>query len=188
MLEQLDSYFNRYAPFSASEIESIFESLKIESYAKKFFLLEAGQTCHYKFFIFDGLVRTYYLDAGTEFITQFAIENWWVTNMESFALQEPSLLNIQTLEPSKVGLLHRDKLDQLYEKSPNLERAFRMMAENMLIAVQRKSDFFMKKDAEEKYQNLMSKIPNLTQRVPQYMIASYLEMTPEHLSSLRKKK
>lgn len=144
--------------------------------------------CKFQYFITEGLVRTFYIDdSGFEKIVQFGIENWWVTDMNSFIKQKPSLLNIQALEETTILCIKKQNLDLAYDKSPKIERIFRKITENWLIAQQKNSHFYMKASSKERYFELINSFPNFVQRVPQYMIASYLDITPEYLSELRKK-
>jgi CRP/FNR family transcriptional regulator, anaerobic regulatory protein len=187
MKEQIRTYFNRYVEFNDSEIDEIYFKLVSKTFKKKEYILREGQICKYKYFIITGLVRSFYIDhKEAEKITLFAIEDWWVTNMESFVNKTPSLVNIQALEPTTVLRLSKEALEELYVSIPKLERLFRMITENMLIAIQRKNDVYMQMKSKERYDDLIKTFPDFIQRVPQYMIASYLEMTPEYLSELRK--
>lgn len=188
MKEQIKEYFNRYVDFDESEIDLIYSRLNFKEFSKKEFLLKEGMVCKYNFFILNGVVRSFYIDEkGKEKITQFAIDNWWVTNLESFVKQNPSTQFIQAVEDTTVLCLSRDTLDVLYKECPKLERFFRIITENMLIANLRKNDVFLQMKSKERYYDFVKKLPDFIQRVPQYMIASYLEISPEYLSELRKK-
>ncbi|WMX17437.1 MULTISPECIES: Crp/Fnr family transcriptional regulator [unclassified Aureispira] len=186
---QLQNYLNRYdLRFETAEVDFIYQKLEQKTIKKRGWLVQEGQVCRYYFFILQGLVRTFYIDdKGNECITQFGIENWWITNLESFKHQTPSMVSIQAIEPTSVLRLSHSDMEMLYEKVPKLERLFRIITERTLIAIQRRSDFYMRKGSKERYDFLMQTIPNFAQRVPQYMLASYLEITPEYLSELRKK-
>lgn len=188
MKNQLKKYLDRYVQFSESEVDQIFEKLSVKKFRKKEFLLREDQICRYNYFVITGLTRSFYIDEkGNEKITQFALENWWVTSMESFIKQTPSYLSIQAIEETVVLRLYKDDLMKLYDAVPKLERLFRMVVENMLISSQRKNDIYLKMSSKERYMDLIGHFPSFAQRVPQYMIASYLEITPEYLSQLRKK-
>ena len=108
--------------------------------------------------------------------------------MESFIKESPSTQNIQALEETTVLYLSKETLETLYRKVPKLERLFRIITENMLIANLRKSDVFLQMQSKERYTVFVQQLPNFIQRVPQYMIASYLEITPEYLSELKSAK
>lgn len=186
MIENLKKYISKYVMLQNGELEYFASLLEAKTFTKKEYLLHSGSICKYQFFLVKGLVRTYYVDdSGTERIVQFGIENWWVTDMNSFIHQEPSLVNIQAIETTKVLCIRKDRLDQAYAKSHNIERLFRLITEKWLIAQQKHSQY-MKSSSKERYLRLVNAIPNFVQRVPQYMIASYLDITPEYLSELRK--
>ncbi|WP_282081256.1 Crp/Fnr family transcriptional regulator [Aquimarina algiphila] len=188
MKNQLYKYLNRYAKFDNVDIELIYKNGVIQTYDNKEFLLEQNSVCKYKYFISKGLVRQYKVeDSGNENISAFAIENWWITNLDSFINETNSLNAIQALEETTVLQITKENLEHLYSKIPKLERAFRIISENMLIAFQRKNELHMNKNSEKRYYNFVEKLPNFSQRVPQYMIASYLNITPEYLSEIRKK-
>jgi len=94
---------------------------------------------------------------------------------------------IQALERTSVLKVTKENLDYLYIEIPKLNLAFRKIYTNMIIALQKRNDLFMKKKSRERYYNMVEQIPNFSQRIPQYMIASYLDITPEYLSEIRKK-
>lgn len=187
MKEQIKKYFNRYVNFSDAEIDDVYSHLIVKTFQKKEMILHEKSICNYNYFIIKGVIRSYYIDAkGNEKITQFAIDNWWITNIESFVNKTPSTQYLQSLEKTTALLLSKDVLETLYIKHPKLERLFRIVTENMLIANQRKNDVFLQMKSKERYTFFVEKLPDFNQRVPQYMIASYLEITPEYLSELRK--
>lgn len=188
MTEQIKNYLNRYVVFDDREAEEFCSCLVSETYKKKDFLLKEGEVCRHKIFIQAGLVRSFYTGSnGNEQIVQFGIENWWVICVESFVKETPSEVNIQALEETTVFMISKDSLENLYHSVPRLERFFRIITENMLIALQRRDGYYMKMSSKERYEFLVKSIPDFVQRVPQYMIASYLEISPEYLSELRKK-
>ena len=188
MKEQIKKYFIRYVEFSDSEIDEICSRLTRKTFQKKEYILKEGQICSCNYFLLNGLVRSFYIDTkGNEKITQFALENWWVTSLESYVKGVPSYSSIQAIENTELLILSKKELDKLYIVIPKLERLFRMITENMLIAIQRKNDIYLQMKSKDRYIDLISHFPGFAQRVPQYMIASYLEITPEYLSELRKK-
>ena len=188
MIEKLKSYLNRYVAFSNDEIEIIYKNLSLHIFEKKEFLLKQNSICRHRFFILEGLVRCFNTsEKGVEEISLFAIENWWITNLDSFINETPSHSAIQALEKTEVLSISKSKLEMLYVSVPKLERAFRIITEKTLIAIQRKDEVYMKMSSKERYLSLVELIPGFAQRVPQYMIASYLDITPEYLSEIRKK-
>ena len=171
MKDQINNYFNRYINLSEQELNDFYSCLKIKTFQKNEYLLQEGQVCKNKYFISEGLVRSSYIDKkGNEKILEFGIENWWVTNIDSFSKEGSSQYDIQAIEPTTVLMLSKVNLEKLYHSIPQLERAFRVITENMLIAFQRRNYFFMKKNSKERYNSLIKGIPGFAQRVPQYMI------------------
>ncbi len=189
MKQQLHNYLNRYVTFSEEEVNLFYNYLTPKTFQKKEYLLKEGDLCKDKFFITEGLVRIYKIDLkGKEKIAHFGIENWWTTNMESYILEQPSQLYIQALENTSVLSISKTNLEKAFKKLPKLERMFRIITENMFVAIERKNELYMKFSGKDRYQNLVDRIPDFAQRVPQYMIASYLDITPEYLSEIRKNK
>lgn len=187
MLDALKQYINRYVSCSDEEFELITPYLKLQTFKKRELILSEGQICKQYYFITEGLVRFYYIDEkASEVITQFAIEHWWFTNYESYILKRPSRVYIQAIEPTTLLSISKFQFDELLNKLPKLERFFRLITENMLIATQKKYEYYLKMSSKDKYDEIVKHLPQLIQRVPQYMIASYLEISPEYLSQIRK--
>ncbi|WP_117885340.1 Crp/Fnr family transcriptional regulator [Aureibaculum luteum] len=188
MKEQIKKHFSRYVAFSDLEIDEIYSKLTHKTFEKKEFLLKEGEICKSNYFLLYGLVRSFYIDnKGNEKITQFALENWWVTNMESYIKNIPSYSSIQAIEKTTVLIVDKLELEKLFKSIPKLERFFRIITENMLIAILRRNDIYLLMRSKDRYDGFMKHFPLFAQRVPQYMIASYLEITPEYLSELRRK-
>lgn len=187
MKDQIKKYLNRYVTFNDSEIDLFYSKLKTQTFLKKEFLLKENTICKYNFFILKGVVRSFFIDSkGNEKITQFAIDNWWVTNMESFIKETPSTQFLQAVEETTTLFISKNSLEELYLENPKFERLFRIITENMLIANLRKNDVFLQMTSKNRYVDFVVNLPDFVQRVPQYMIASYLEITPEYLSELRR--
>ena len=189
MKKQLHTYLNRYVFFSEEDINVFYNYLTPQTFQKKEFILKEGEICKTKFFITKGLTRTFKIDdKGNENIIHFGIENWWMTNMESFITEQPSLLYTQALEETTVLTISKVNLEKAYAAIPKLERLFRIITEKMFIAIERKNEHYIKMNSKERYRVFINELKAFSQRVPQYMIASYLDITPEYLSELRKNK
>ncbi|TGV00370.1 Crp/Fnr family transcriptional regulator [Flavivirga rizhaonensis] len=189
MKKQLHAYLNRYVSFSEEEINSFFDYLTVQTFQKKEFILKEGDVCKMKFFITKGLIRIFKIDdKGNENIIHFGIEDWWMTNMESFITEQSSLLYIQALEETTLLTISKTNLEKAYAVIPKLERLFRIITEKMFIAIERKNEHYLKMNSKERYRGFIDELKDFSQRVPQYMIASYLHITPEYLSELRKTK
>lgn len=153
---------------------------------RKRYLLEDGDPCIYTTFVEKGLLRSFTIDEkGNEHILQLGMQGWWVADLYSFLTGEPSEYNIEALEDSELLLITKSSWDLLLDEVPAFERYFRILIQNNLIATQRRLMGNMSTTAEERYQKLLQDIPDITQRVPQHMIASYIGVTRETLSRLR---
>jgi len=154
---------------------------------KKQYLLQEGDVCRYTAFVVKGVLRSYTIDSkGNEHILQFAFEGWWSADLSSFLTDEPSLFNIEALEDTELLLITRESWDLLLQKVPKFERYFRILIQNNLIVTQRRLMEFMSELAEGKYLKFVNTYPESLQRIPQHMIASFLGITRETLSRLRK--
>jgi len=156
---------------------------------KKEYLLTEGQVCKFNYFVEKGCIRMFYInDKIVEQTTQFALEEWWLSDYFSFAKQLPSQYSIQAVEKSLVVAIDYQLQDKLFDEIPQLERYFRIMMQRALAASQLRVKLIYQLSKEEMYKHFNTSFPHFFQRVPQYMIASYLGLTPEYLSELRKKK
>lgn len=154
---------------------------------KKQYILNAGDICQYITFIEKGMLRSFTVDnEGNEHVVQFAIEGWWISDMGSFLSGDSALYNIEALEDSEVLNLTKPAMDDLMDQLPPLERYFRLLMQNNIVALQRRVIAYMSLSAEEKYLKLMDVCPDIISRAPQQYVASYLGITPETLSRIRK--
>jgi len=130
--------------------------------------------------------QNFYIDnEGQEHIVMFAIENWWTADLGSFIEQSPADYNVQCLEKSVLAQLSYDDLEQLYLQIPKLERFFRIIIQKAYVATQKRLINNLSLPAKERYLQFLDQYPLIEQRVPQYMIASYLGITKEFLSKIR---
>ncbi|HSI69484.1 MAG TPA: Crp/Fnr family transcriptional regulator [Gillisia sp.] len=153
---------------------------------KKRFLLQDGDPCKYTIFVEKGLLRSYTIDEkGSEHILQFAMQGWWSADLYSFLTGEPSEYNIEALEDSELLLITKPSWDILLKEVPAFERYFRILIQNNLIVTQHRLMGTFSTTAEERYHKLLEDFPDISQRVPQHMIASYIGITRETLSRIR---
>ena len=155
---------------------------------KRQYILNAGDVCHYITFVEKGLLRSFTVDDdGHEHVVQFASEGGWISDVGSFVSGKDALYNIEALEDSQVLNLTRQSMEELLEKLPVMERFFRLLMQNNIVALQRRVIAYMSLSAEEKYLKLMEVAPDIMNRASQQHIASYLSVTPETLSRIRRK-
>ncbi|WP_422361651.1 Crp/Fnr family transcriptional regulator [Reichenbachiella sp.] len=189
MIDRLFDHIKKFSSASDADLLLIQEVLSKKSFRKKEHLLTSGHTCHYKYFILEGCMRSYFVNSkGAEQIVNFAIEDWWMTDYDSFINQHISQLNIQAIEDCTVLRLSKSDFDQLMTESPSISTYFRTILEKRHIADQRRIQYMFNLSGEEMYDTFFDHNSAFTQRVPQYMLASYLGFTPEFLSKIRKKK
>ncbi|WP_031527159.1 Crp/Fnr family transcriptional regulator [Dyadobacter crusticola] len=188
MFEQINQYALRCMQFSPLELELFDSLLQHKKFPKKTFLLLEGEVCQFEAFILKGCIRTYYIDStGAEVTLQFAIEDWWVSDITSFQNQTPSHMYIETLEDCEVLLLTPENKEKLLASVPGFERMFRLMVQRNLAQTQERLFRTISTSAVEKYLDFLNRYPTIPQRVAQHYIASYLGFSPEFLSKVRRK-
>ncbi len=151
------------------------------------FLLYEGVVQRYVYFVAQGLLASYYTAMdGREHIVQFAIESWWMSDMNSFTKQMPAMFNVKALEDSTVLELPFEHMQVVFERIPQMERYFRIITERGLITFQQRIVQNNSMSAKDRYVLFQQRFPNLQLRVPQKFIASYLGISPEFLSKIKK--
>lgn len=154
---------------------------------KRQYLLQEGDVCKYQAFVEKGILRSYTIDEkGNEHILQFASEGWWMADLSSFLTGEPSVFTMDALENAELLLITRDSWELLLQQIPRLEHYFRILIQNHLITTQKRLLQSLSEQAEERYLRFTKIYPDCVQRVPQHMIASYLGISRETLSRIRK--
>jgi len=154
---------------------------------KRQYFLQEGDVCKYQAFVEKGLLRSYTIDdKGNEHILQFASEGWWMADLSSYLTGEPSFMNVDTLEDVELLLLTKDSWEQAMKELPSFEHYFRIIIQNHLVATQKRLLQSLAESAEEKYNRFLQIYPDCAARVPQHMIASYLGITRETLSRVRR--
>lgn len=184
----LIEYFNRILPLDESEIDFVKEVFKERRVRKRQFILQQGEICKHNSFVLEGCFRMYLVDNnGKEHNLQFAIENWWIGDIGSFHGNTPSKLNIEAIENSII--LQVQKADQLklYRNYPKFNLIFRVLAENAMVGHQSRVLQNISSTAEERYLDFLERYPHFFNRISNVQIASYLGVTPEFLSTIRKR-
>jgi CRP-like cAMP-binding protein len=170
------------------EVDYFLSLLKYRELKRKDFLLKEGQSVIAINYINSGALKAYYLDGDSnENIIMLAIDDWWVTDMYSYVMGKPAMLYISAIEDTSVFQLPKDDLEILFLKVPKFERFFRILMQNAYVREQLRVIQNLSMSAEERYLNFLKKYPLLVQRISQKQIASYLGVSPEFLSTVRKR-
>lgn len=184
----LINHITDLVPLDKPSINLIRERFKPKHLRKKEILLFKGDISEHMRFITKGCLRNYNIDENaTEHILQFGVEGWWINDLYSYLTETPATFFIQALEDSVVLQINKNELTKLFDKAPALERFYRIKFENAYVALQNRTIHGMSKPIEERYSDFRNTYPEIEQRVPQFMIASYLGITPESLSRVRKR-
>jgi CRP-like cAMP-binding protein len=183
----LAAHLRKKATFTEAELAAIDAVGKPFALKRKERLLEPGNICRFEAFITKGVLRSYTTDAkGSEHTNQLAFEDHWVGDLYSSATNTPSMLCIEAIEPSEGVLFNRADMEQLYQTIPAMNTVMRILLQNAYVALQRRHNATLSISAEERYLHLLNYQPNIIQRVPLVHIASYLGITPESLSRIRR--
>ncbi|MCF8238912.1 MAG: Crp/Fnr family transcriptional regulator [Saprospiraceae bacterium] len=184
----LIDYFNNILPLNEEEkafVERIFKERRVK---RRQFILQDGDICKHNTFVVEGCLKMYFIDRnGKEHNLLFAIENWWIGDIGSFHSEEPSQLNIEALEDSVILQSRKEDQLKLFVDYPKFNRIFRMLAENAMVGLQQRTIQNISSTAEERYVDFLKRYPQFFNRISNVQIASYLGVTPEFLSAIRKK-
>lgn len=178
----------KHVSLSPQEQELFLSKTETHHYKAKTILLNAGDVCKNSYFVNSGVLRSFNInDNIVEHVMSFACSGWWIGDMYSILSQKPGNLFIQVIEDAEVVCLSKKNQDILYHEIPKLERFFRILIENSLVAYQERLMDNLSLTAEERFEKFCSKYPTLIQKVPQKHIASYLGVTPEFFSKMKSK-
>ena len=187
-MELIIQNIEKIVSLSEQEKELILSKIEIRKYKSKTVLLNDGEVSKYSYFVNSGILRSFNInDNIVEHVLQFACEDWWIGDMYSLISQKPGNLFIEVNEDAEVVLLSKENQNELYLKIPKLERFFRILTENSLVAHQERLMDNLSLSAEERFEKFCIKYPTLIQRVPQKQIASYIGVTPEFFSKMKAK-
>ncbi len=185
-MKALILHIEKFLPLTDDEATIIMRYFEYEKFKKKQILLEEGQIANKQYFILNGCVRFYVNnEKGVEQTMQFGIENWWITDYLSFEYQTPSHFYIQAIKEIEVLSITKSSFEALVSKIPKLERYFRLVLQKSFGASQVRIRYLFTMSAEERFRHMNAMFPEFIQRVPQYMIASYLDFSPEFMSKIR---
>jgi len=188
MYELFFKTLNAKVAFTQEEQAIIRTYLTPKKIRKKPYFLQEGDVCKMIAFVEKGTLREYSIgENGAEHIIQFALEGWTISDLYSFLTGEPATYNIDALEDSELVLISKTAHEELLKKVPKYETYTRLQLTGAYLAMQKRLTSIISLSLEERYANFTSVYPNIIQRVPQHMIASYMGLTPETLSRVRKK-
>ncbi|MBI1768899.1 MAG: Crp/Fnr family transcriptional regulator [Bacteroidetes bacterium] len=185
-MQQLLNYIAKYITLTPEEERVLLSKVKARKFLKGQFVVQQGDVCKTENFVLSGCLKTFHIDhEGQEHIVMLAIENWWTSDLGSYINQTPADFNVQCLENSEVAQILYEDLERLFVEIPKLERFFRIIIQKAFAAAQKRIVNNFSLPAKERYLKFREQYPQIEQRVPQYMIASYLGMTKEFLSKIR---
>ncbi|MCR8669338.1 Crp/Fnr family transcriptional regulator [Aestuariibaculum sp. M13] len=185
-IEPLLNSISKYISLNDQEIEYFKSKIFIRKYLKGQYIVQQGDVCKYECYVLSGCTKTFYVDQeGHEHIIMFSIEDWWTSDMGSFISQTPADFNVQCLENSELIMISHDVVEDLYREIPKLERFFRKIVERAFVASQKRIVRNFSLTAKDQYLYFREQYPLIEQRIPQYMIASYLGITKEFLSKIK---
>lgn len=184
----LIDYLDKILPLDQEEKFIVEQAFKERSVKRRHFILQKGDVCKHHTFVVKGCFRMYIVDEkGKEHNLQFAIENWWITDIGSFYTGEASEMYIEAVENSVVLQLKKDDQVRFFDENLKFNRIFRALTENALVSAHRRILENISASAEERYLDFSTRYPHLFNRISNVQIASYLGVTPEFLSTIRKK-
>ena len=179
---------SKIVSLSKEEEQLFLSKIDTQHYKAKTILHKAGEICKQSYFVNSGVLRSFNInDNIVEHVLHFACEGWWIGDMYSLLSQKPGNLFVEVLEDSEVVVLSKENQEQLYFEIPKLERFFRILTENSLVAHQERLMDNLSLSAEDRFEKFCKRYPTLIQRVPQKQIASYIGVTPEFFSKMKSK-
>ncbi|WP_339894831.1 Crp/Fnr family transcriptional regulator [uncultured Algibacter sp.] len=184
--QPLLNYIDKHISLSQKEEEFLLSKIKYRKYLKGQFIVQQGDVCNYECFVVSGCTKTFYMDEdGQEHIVMFSIEDWWTSDIGSFITQTPADFNVQCLEKTELIMFSFDIIEELYTEIPKLERCFRQIIEKAFVSSQKRLIRNFSLSAKDRYLYFKNQYPKIEQRIPQYMVASYLGITKEFLSKIK---
>ncbi|RZK68574.1 MAG: Crp/Fnr family transcriptional regulator [Pedobacter sp.] len=187
MIEILLKHIEEKVSLTASDKELISPFFVRKRLRKRQYLLQEGDVCNYLSFVAKGLVRTYNVDEkGDEHMSVFGWEGWWISDFNSFLSVVPAMFYIDAIEDSEVLMISRSDYDTLTLQVPVMDRYFRILFQNSLITKERRLMSSITHSAEQKYVQLLTSNPEIINKIPQNMVASYLGIAPETLSRIKR--
>jgi CRP-like cAMP-binding protein len=183
------NYIKQYVSISDAETELFCSAFKEIKVRKRQILVQPGFVAKSRYFVLQGALRAYVIgDTGQDQTIQLAIEDWWISDYNSYIFQQPASMFVEAVEDSVLLQISFEEEQKLKAAGYTFETFFRMMAERAAAFMQRRIIIGLTLSAEERYDNFLARYPQMANRFPQYVIASYLGMTTEFLSKIRNRK
>ena len=180
------NYINNYIDLTEKEIAFLRSNTNYKKYLKGHYIVQQGAVCKHTNFIISGCTKNFYIDQqGQEHIVTFAIENWWSADLSSFITQTPSDFNVKCIEATEVIQFTYQNQDEIFQNIPKMETLFRKLLEKALVSSQKRIVNNFSLSAKDQYLYFKKQFSTIEQRVPQYMVASYLGITKEFLSKIK---
>ena len=185
-LELFVNYIKRHIALTDVEVEYLNSIVKVTKVKKRQFIVQPDFVCKYRSYVVSGTFRAYLIgNEGSDHTIAFAIDDWWISDYNSYIFQQPATLFVEALDDSTVIQLDYNAEQLLRETHPKFEKFFRIITERSFAFLQKRMLSALSKTAEERYEEFMEKYPKVAGRVPQYTLASYLGMSTEFLSKIR---
>jgi len=189
MSQIFKAHLDKFIEINEADFSAVLTFFQTKNVQKKETLLSEGQVCKFHYFVLTGCLRKFFInDKGIEKTTEFAIENWWITDTLAYERRQPTSFYIQAVERSEILVIDSAAQERLLIEHPKMERYFRFIYQRAYAAAQMRMKYLYDYSKEDFYYLLCEAQPEFVQRIPQYLIASYLGFTPEYLSEIRNKK
>lgn len=186
-MHPLLNHISQEVSISAQEFDKTLGYFDHTHYKKKHILIRAGEPVLRQYFVVKGCLRSFLIDDNDrEYTVQFGIENWWMSDFTAYFTGAQSMLYLECIEDCELLAISKKSMEELYACVPTLEHFFRQKLERAFVAFQKRIISNLHKSAEERYYDFLAQYPDIEQRVRNYQIASYLGITPESLSRIRK--
>lgn len=186
-MQQIRQYFEKLVTMTDTDWHLFSSGLERQEFTKKEVLLTAGETENYLSFIENGIIRFYIPQEDNELTFSFAFSNAFVSGYDSFISRQPSVYQIETITPTVLWRISHQHLQQVYETTSAGNKIGRLASEELFLRKSKREISLLKDSAEERYLNLFSEQPHLLQQIPLKYIASYIGITPQALSRIRKR-
>ncbi len=188
MSAELLEHIHAHADIDQDEAEIILRAFKSKTIHKHEHILSPGEICRHETFIISGCFKMSYVDSqGAEHVASFGVENWYISDFYSFLSEKPSIYTITALEDSQILQIFKPDLDRLLNTIRGMERYYRILFQNAFVSLQSRTMEQISATAEERYSTFLKRYPGFQNRVPQYLIASYLGISPQFLSKIRRR-